>query len=193
MYVARAHRVADANGGGRRHAKRHHEGQRRDVERDLMRPERHRIELSSERAGCGKDTHFERHLRRRWDPQRHETSNAAWIEAERHVRLHLTPSSVLAQDGDEEKQRHVDAGEDGRPRGTLDAERGRAKPAVDQRPVRQRVDEIGRDERIHHRPDEMDPLQVPAECRVQQQWQRAQHDHPEVGCRQVADRRVQTP
>ena len=61
--VAAADRVADADGAGRRDAERHHEGEAREVERDLVRRERDGVEAAGQRAGGGEHAEFERHLR----------------------------------------------------------------------------------------------------------------------------------
>ena len=55
-------RMADPNGGGGRQTKGHHECQRRDIQRNLMRAKRDRIERACQRAHRGEHAHLQRHL-----------------------------------------------------------------------------------------------------------------------------------
>ena len=69
---------------------------------------------------------------------------------------------------------HVNPGHAGRERGTAHAHGGKAELAVNQRPIAEPVDEIGRDERKRHRPDFADTLQITPEGDVDEQWERTE-------------------
>jgi hypothetical protein len=100
LIVAGANRVADAHRACRRQPERHHERQRRDVQRDLVRPRRDGIELAGERRRGGKHAHLQRHLRRGWKAKRDEPLDAGEVQRPRYVRLSIEPPPVLERNRD---------------------------------------------------------------------------------------------
>ncbi len=83
--IAPPDRVSDADGAGRRDAQRHHERQAGEVQGDLVRRERDRIEPAGKRAGRREHAEFERHLgrRRQAEPQQPQQAASASVSRSR--------------------------------------------------------------------------------------------------------------
>ena len=76
--------MADTHGASRGDTERHHERERGEVDRDLMRRQRCRREAPRQRRRRGKHSDFERHLRGGRQPKREEFAH--WLEVNAAVR-----------------------------------------------------------------------------------------------------------
>src|SRR5256885_13065190 len=74
---------------------RSHERQRRDVQRNLMRAERHRIERSRQGADRGEDADLQRHLRGGRQAEREQTSHPSDRKSTRLNSSHLVISYAV--------------------------------------------------------------------------------------------------
>ena len=75
-----ADRMADPHGASRGDTKRHHERERGEVDRDLMRRQRRGRETSGQRRRRGKHADFERHLRRGRQSKREESAHRRQVK-----------------------------------------------------------------------------------------------------------------
>ena len=152
------------------------------------------IELAGQRRRGSEDANLQRHLRRGRKPQRDEAPDALQVERPGHVRL---PIERVAGAPDESRRAGTHAIQvramRRRPRRALDAECRRAQMSVDQNPVADRVDEVGRDQREHDRPDDMHALQIAAEGGVEKQRQRTEREIAHVRSDEHANLWVQPP
>ena len=180
LWIAGADAVADPHGAGRRHAEWHHERRAGDVERDLMRGARHRIETSGKRRGQAEHTHFERDLRGGGEAEPPQTHEALARQATRDIRESRRARAVDPTRGEPQHAEHVDARDARRPRGAGHAERRQAQLTVDERPVGGGIQQVGGDEREGDWGDDVHPLQVAADRGVEQQRQRAPDHDPEI-------------
>ncbi len=97
---------------------------------------------------------------------------------------------VVPDDRGQRHERHRDPRHERGPGGAVGAERGQAEVPVDQRPVADRVDDVGGDEREHHRPHQADRLQIAPRRGVDEQRQQRQPQHVEVAADHRDDGRV---
>ena len=81
------------------------------------------------------------------------------------------PHAIVVECAGDQHARHINARGEGGPGRSVRAHGAEAQMAVDQDPVAEQVDGIGGDQREHHRLDQADALQIPAEGEVQHQRQ----------------------
>jgi hypothetical protein len=190
--VSTSDRVADAHRSGRREAVRHHERDAGDVERYLMRGERHWIDTASERGHGPEDANLRRDLHRSGRTQSEQPHDPRPLDLEeRDVRQAEPLTPFVQDDDDEQRDRHEDAGDDRRPGRAGDAHRREPVAPEDQDPVAAGVHDVRQQQRDHHRSHDPERLQVSPERRVEQQRQRAPRQDGDVGARQAHHRRVQ--
>ena len=189
--VAPADRVPHADRPGRADAQRHHEGRAGDVEDDLMRGQRGRLEATREGGDDREHPELQGHLPRRRQAERDEAAQAAALEAQ--TRPGGGDPALVAQNRRREEQRQVRARDDGRPGRTVDPEGRQAEMAEDEQPVGRGVDGVRADQGRRDPGRETDRLQIPAESGVEQERQHAPQDDREVGPGEPPNRGVHPP
>ena len=172
--VAPSDRVPDADRAGGRQAERHHERDAGDVQRDLMRCERDGIDTSCERGNGPEDADLalicmaagaprrsSRHTRSH-STCRNETSDRP-TRLTRSWRM-MTPSRQQAMKTRAMTVAHAEP---------VTPSAGNPRCPKIEDPIEEGVDDVRREERNHHRPNDSQRLQVAPERGIEQERKRA--------------------
>ena len=177
-------RVADANRGGRGQAERNHERERRHVQHDLMRGQRVSRHARGKRGRCRKDADFEHRLPGRRQPEPEQGALTREIEMKRRVAERRFPIAVTPQHHEPQPRGHEHARQQRRPGRSADAQRRQTEMTVDQHPVGERVDDIGRNQRDHDGTHDAQALKVATKSHVEKKRRKAPGQNRQIRTRE---------
>ncbi len=145
------------------------------------------VEVGSDHGDDGEDGAFEEDLHGGREAEREQAADAGEIGAPIHVDDAIAEAALVAEHGNQQHERDVEAREGCRNAGAFETHAGRAPVAVHEEPVAGEVDEVGADHGEGDGPDDVLRLQIAAEGRVEEQGQHAPEQGVDEGGEQIHD------
>ena len=127
------------------------------------------------------DPDFQHDLHGGGNTQLQQAREARPIRRQRDAKQSGAPHAIVVECAGDEHARHINAGGEGGPGGPVSTHGAETQMTIDQDPVSKKVDGIGGDLREHHRLDQADALQIPAEGEVQHERQHAPIQNAQIG------------